>query len=142
MENSANLYPVKFIDEFSLYTRRDRKDRPVSEPLKVDFALDEEALEREMDDFKDRVKSSFSHQRVMEFMERQFKDRMELDSRDFILEDDGDFIMLIMASLKHDENTSFYNTEFREGYVLNSGYRLPCMRFRRKMNVAGRIHEA
>jgi hypothetical protein len=75
-------------------------------------------------------------------MERQFRDRVELDSRDIDLKGDEDFIMLIMASLKHDENTSFYSTEFREGYVLNSGYRLPNMKFRRKNNVAGRIHEA
>lgn len=143
MEESINAFPVKYIDEFSLYTRQERNDKTNSIPLKVDFGFDEEALEREMEDFRDRIKNSFTHKRIIEFMRNQFKDGMEIESRDFVLKEDEDFIMLILASLKHDEANSFYNIDFNEGYVLNNGYRLPCMKFRRKINdVAGRIREA
>lgn len=144
MEEGINVFPVKYIDEFSLYTRQERKDRSNCVPLKVDFKFDEEALEREMEDFRDRVKNSFSHNRIMGFMKQQFKDSMEIESRDFILKEDEDFIMLILASLKHDEVNSFYHIDFKDGYVLNGGYRLPYMKFRRKKanDVAGRIREA
>lgn len=142
MAEGANIFPVKFIDEFSLYTRQDRKDIKRTEPLKVDFTVDEEAFRKELEDFKDRVKNSFSHQRIMEFMRLQFENRLEIESRDFSLKEDADFIMLILASLKHDETNSFYNVDFKDGYVLNGGYRLPRMKFRRKTNVAGRIQQA
>jgi len=144
MGEEINIFPVKYLDEFSLYSKKNRKDRKASEPLKVEMDFDQDELLKELEDFKDRVKNSFSHQRIMEFMKGQFKDRLEIESRDIKLMNDEDFVMLILASLKHDEINSFYSVDFKEGYVLNGGYRLPHMKFRRKKTneLAGRIQQA
>lgn len=140
MEKSADIFPVKYIDEFSLFSREDQGRRVTSEPLKVDNSYDEDAFMNEMDDLKERVKNSFTHKRVMEFMKDQFGQKSEMSSGDFQLKGDDDFIMLILASLKHDDEGSFYSVEFENSYVMNGGYRLPQMIFRRKqLNVAGRI---
>lgn len=132
MENSADIFPVKYMDEFSLYTREYRDRKIYSEPLKIDSSYDEGAFKDEMEDLKERVKNSFTNKRVMEFMKLQFGEKSQIESGDFKLAGDEDFIMLILGALKHDDQDSFYSVEFGNGYVKLGGYRLPCMVFRRR----------
>ena len=65
-------------------------------------------------------------------MEQQFASRQVIETGDLQINGDEDFIMLILATLKHDEKAAFYQIEFLPGYLLLNGYRLPLMRLSRK----------
>jgi hypothetical protein len=55
-----------------------------------------------------------------------------VDSRDIPLENDTDFIHLILSLVRADERGVNYTVELSGGYTVNNGYRIPNMRFRKK----------
>jgi hypothetical protein len=132
MQESQNLFPQAFLDEFSLYVRRKKRIREPGEPLKMAQTVDNALLEKELDDLVDRVKNSYTTRRIMNFMEQQFAGRQVIETGDLQISGDEDFIMIILGALKHDEAAAFYQIEFLPGYLLLDGYRLPQMRLSRK----------
>ncbi len=132
MQESLNLFPQSFLDEFSLYVRKQTTAREPGEPLKMSQKLDSSSLEKELEDIVERVKNSYTTRRIMNFMEQQFASRQVIETGDLQINGDEDFIMLILATLKHDEKAAFYQIEFLPGYLLLNGYRLPLMRLSRK----------
>lgn len=132
MQESLNLFPQSFLDESSLYVRKKKTAREPGEPLKMSQTLDNSSLEKELDDLVERVKNSYTTRRIMNFMEQQFAGRQVIETGDFQINGDEDFIMLILGTLKHDERAAFYRIEFLPGYLLLDGYRLPLMRLSRK----------
>lgn len=132
MQESLNLFPQRFLDEASLYSRQKPRAREPGQPLKMSQAVDDALLEKELDDLLNRAKNSYSTRRIMNFMERQFAGRQVIETGDLIIRGDEDFIMVILGILKHDEAAAFYRIEFLPGYLLVNGYRLPMMRLSRK----------
>ena len=132
MQESLNLFPQSFLDEFSLYVRKKRRVREPGEPLKMAQIADTTLLEKELDDLANRVKNSYTTRRIMSFMEQQFAGRQVIETGDLIIRGDEDFIMIILGTLKHDEAAAFYQIEFLPGYLLLNGYRLPMMQLSRK----------
>jgi len=132
MQESLNLFPQSFLDEFSLYVRRKKRVREAGEPLKMAQTADNALLVKELEDLAERVKNSYTTRRIMNFMERQFAGRDVIGTADLEISGDEDFIMLILGTLKHDEAAAFYRIEFLPGYLLLDGYRLPLMRLSRK----------
>jgi hypothetical protein len=65
-------------------------------------------------------------------MERQFAGRDEIRSKDLKISHDEDFILLILGTLKHDEESCFYRVEFGTGYIFLDGYRIPDMKLIKK----------
>ena len=133
MGEIVNLFPQGYIDIHSLYSRGKRRVRVEGEPLKITEQVDEEALLREFDDFKAMAKKSFTTKKVMAFMQQQFRDRQIIETKDLNIQNDDDFIMLILGTLKHDEQGTFYNVDFIEGYKFINGYRVPQMKLTRKV---------
>jgi len=133
MQGAVNVFSQGFIDEFSLYSRAQKKVRRVGEPLKVYAENDSEELVKEMNDLKERIKKSYTTKRIMQFMKRQFAGRDEIETKDFEITGDEDFVMLILGTLKHDESSAFYEIEFLQGYIYINGYRLPQMRLTKKV---------
>lgn len=133
MQSSINLYQQGFIDENSLYTRAERKVREQGQPLKISNLLENDALLVELEDFKDRVKRSYTAKRIKDFMYEQFGGKLELEAEELGLQMDDDFILLILGILKHDEKSSFYNVDFQDGYILLNGYRIPRMKLAKKV---------
>ncbi len=133
LQTSINAFPQKFIDEYSLYYRAKRKFKIKSEPMALNKKIDEEALLKELDDFKERVRNTFSHKRVMDFMKLKFGDKQELLSSEIEIKDDEEFIMLILGALKYDETGSFYNLQYQNNYEYRNGYRIPDMIFTKKV---------
>ena len=89
---------------------------------------------QEMDrakDFKDRLKNIFSHRKVVEYIMSQLEQQGILRSQDLKLKDDEDFIKLILAVVKADENVP-YEIEFTEDYLKVNGYRIPKMLIKRE----------
>ena len=132
IQESLDLFPQSFLDEFSLYVRKKKRVREPGEPLKIAQTVDNTQLEKELDDLVDRGKNSYTTRRIMNFMEQQFADRQVIETGDLHINGDEDFIMIILGTLKHDEDAAFYQIEFLPGYLLLNGYRLPIMRLSRK----------
>lgn len=122
---SLNLFPQHYLDQFSLYTPGERRRREPGTALKIPPETDSCLLTWEMDDLKERIKNSYTNKKVLTFMKRQFADRDEIETKDLSINNDEDFIMLILGTLKHDESDAFYRVEFQEGYLMLNGYRIP-----------------
>lgn len=135
MSMSSCIFNQGFLDEASLYIRKRKEIRDKSQMLKIDDSYDETAFEFEIKEFLERMNKSFSHERIIKFMEEQFEEKNTISSSDISINSDEDFIMTIYASLKYNEKNTFYRVEFLKGYLLNGGYRMPYIKFIRKKEI-------
>jgi hypothetical protein len=131
LRDTVEVYRQGDGDEKSLYVRAARDRRAEGSPLEVP-AAEADAGEEALAEFMDRAKRSYSHARVMSFMQNAMAGLDVLTSREIPLPDDEAFILLLLASLKGGDRNVFYRVEFLEGYLDNNGYRIPTMRFVRK----------
>lgn len=131
LEQHLQLYRVVHFTEQDLFTPRKRRAEFAPEPLAVRSAVDMEAVQKEVDSFTQRVRQSFDQRRILAFMERQFGDKTTLTSNDLAIDTQDDFILTLLAVLRHDDPGTFYHVRFGSQYILNNGYRLPEMTFRR-----------
>lgn len=120
------LFQQNYVDEYSLYVepKKKREHQPVDSNLSSEIS--DQEMAQEIQDFQARLKSVFSHRKVVEYILNQLGTQGLLRSQDLQLEDDEDFIKLILATVKADEDVP-YNIEFSEDYLLVNGYRIPQM---------------
>lgn len=73
----------------------------------------------------------------MAFMKELMRGKHVLNSSEIRIENDDEFVMLVLATLKKNEKGVFYQVEFEDGYDQCNGYTIPRMRFirREKANV-------
>jgi hypothetical protein len=134
MQESLSFYDQGFIDPESLTLPVTRQYRGEGSALQiVDF---EEASEVLMRDFLDETRNSFTDSRIYAFMETAFGSAERLKIEDIPLPDYDAFILLILATLKKDDDKCFYTIEIEDGKVVSHGYVLPRFTFIRKERVA------
>lgn len=131
MQDSISLYEQGYINPDSITLPIIRKYREEGEPLPIIFNS-EEAGDYTMQEFLDQTRNSFTDERIYEFMETAFQGEDEIFIGDIPLPDFDAFILLILASLKKDDEASFYIVEQGEGRVTSQGYVLPNFTFKRK----------
>jgi len=130
MSSAINLYNHGYIDEDSLYIRAVKNTKNDQKPLEmVDISADNQAL---LLDFLEKFQNQYSHKKVMEFVESLLKEADVIDSNQIIIENDHQFILLILAVIKGNDKNVFYRVEISDGYTISNGYRLPCFKFIRK----------
>ena len=66
-----------------------------------------------------------------EYVARLLEGREYMESKDFPLENDFDFVMSLMVVMDYEEGESPYNLEFLEGKVKKNGYSIPNMEISR-----------
>ncbi len=135
LEQHLQLYRVAHFTEQDLFTPRKRRMEFAPDPLRLRSSLDMEAVQNEVDNFTQRVRQGFDQRRIFSFMDKQFGNRKTLGSQDLELENQDDFILTLLAVLRHDDPESFYKVAFGDCYILNSGFRLPEMTFTRTSGV-------
>lgn len=125
------LFQQSYVDEYSLFVQpqKKREHQPIKRDLNTQISSQE--MEQELKDFKDRLKNIFSHRKVVEYIMSQLEQQGILRSQDLKLKDDEDFIKLILAVVKADENVP-YEIEFTEDYLKVNGYRIPKMLIKRE----------
>ncbi len=131
MQDSISLYEQGYINPDSITLPIIRKYREEGEPLPIIFNS-EEAGDYTMQEFLDQTRNSFTDERIYEFMETAFQGEDEIFIGDIPLPDFDAFILLILASLKKDDEASFYIVEQGDGRVTSQGYVLPNFTFKRK----------
>ena len=85
-----------------------------------------------MQEFLDQTRNSFTDERIYAFMETAFQGQDEIFIGDIALPDFDAFVLLILASLKKNDDACFYIVEQDEGRVYSQGYVLPNFTFKRK----------
>jgi hypothetical protein len=131
MSQGARLFRQGYLDTRSLYMRNIRRRDIEVTPMEAREA-DEGAGEQTLQEFIDKAKKSFSHQRVISFMKEVLREKDVVNSGEIVLSGDEEFILLMLAALKGTDKNIFYRVEFFDDYLDNHGYRIPRMRFIRK----------
>jgi tRNA C32,U32 (ribose-2'-O)-methylase TrmJ len=147
MSKGVQLFRQGYMDSNSLYFRDTRRKKNESNPLEV-RAPEEDLEDQTLQEFIDKARKSFSHQRVMNFMNEVLREKDVVNSGEIPLVGDEEFILLMLAALKGTDKKIFYRVEFfddyndyfddvdnvddDDDYIDNNGYRVPRMRFLRK----------
>ncbi|HKL84562.1 MAG TPA: Wadjet anti-phage system protein JetA family protein [Bacilli bacterium] len=130
MREAVNMSHQGYITPDSVTLPILRKYKLEGAPLEVyDF---DDVSEMLMEGFLDGTRNIFTDKRVFEFMELAFADGHELKIEDIPLPDFDAFILLILATIKTNDEKCFYEVQSNEGHVINYGYRLPKLTFMRK----------
>ena len=82
--------------------------------------------------FLGETRNVFTDDRVYDFMETAFGDSSEMRIEEISLPDFDAFILLILASLKTNDENCFYTMEMEDGQIISQGYSLPRFIFKRK----------
>jgi len=132
LDQNLQLFKVGWFSDNDLYTPRKRRKEFAPEPLPIRSQPDMEAIREELDSFVQRVRQGFDQKKVLDFMEGQFGDKSSLTTAELDISGMDEFILSLLAVLRHDDPASFYGIELDSGYLLNNGYRLPNLIFHRK----------
>jgi hypothetical protein len=134
VNDNISLFLQSYIDENSLYIKKPERKIPDDKFIKISELEDESgAFEKEIDYLKERLKNSFTRQRIYKFFKELLKGKSEVLTKDITIESDEEFIMLILGIFMHDEKGSFYDIEFEKGDVEVNGYKIPEMRIKKKV---------
>lgn len=131
LADGVELFRQGYLDSKSLYLREARQNKNESSPLAA-REPDEDDGEHALTEFMEKAKKSYSHNRVMNYMQKVLNDKDIISTADILLTCDDEFILLMLAALKSTDKNTFYSVEFLEDYLDNNGYRIPRMRFVRK----------
>ena len=141
LAENLQLFKVGWFTDNDLYTPRKRRKEFSPEPLPLPSPPNLEAIRRELDSFTQRVQGGFDQARVMAFMREQFGDRPVLTTAQLELPCLDEFILSLLAVLRHDDPASFYRIQLGSGYLFNNGFRLPELKFYLKEETDGGLPE-
>jgi len=135
MQDSLMFHEQGYLDSDSVTLPIIRQYREIGDPLPIVNNF-EEADDYIMQNFLDQTRNNFTDARVLEFMETAFGDSQTLTVEEISLPDYDAFILLILATLKKNDDNCFYEVDISDdGYVHSHGYILPKLVFRRKEKV-------
>lgn len=131
MQDSLNFHEQGYIDPESITLPIVRQYRMEGEPMQIINNLDE-AGDFIMQNFLDQTRNNYSDARIYSFMETAFGTGDYVEVEDIPLPDYDAFILVILATLRRNDEHCFYVVEMEDGSVATQGYILPRMAFRRK----------
>jgi hypothetical protein len=134
MQEAVVFFEQGYINPDSITLPIIRQYRQEGEPLEiVDYG---DVADMLMRGFLDEARNSFTDDRIYAFMETAFGDESELPIGEIALPDFDAFLLLILASLKTNDDRCFYSIDMEEGQIISQGYSLPNFTFKRKELVA------
>lgn len=119
------------LDAKSFYHKNVRSRRVEAEPLQVQEE-DERASVQALDGMLSQIKNSFPTARIRTFMLDLLQNDTKVQTKDIEIEDDTEFILLLLATIRASDRNMPYLAELQEGMVENNGYRIPDITFIRK----------
>jgi hypothetical protein len=132
LEKNIKVYQQQFLDGRSLFHKNIVSRRLNGEPLEIS-AADTAFGERAIHGLFEQMKNVYSLDRIRRFVERLFASAGDvLESETLPIEEDADFILLILAIIRSHERGMDYTIEMEDGRVDRNGYRIPKMKIRRK----------
>lgn len=134
MERNINVNRQEFFDGKSLYHKSVRSRRIDTPPLKVD-PLD--ALpDSYMSGMMEQIKNGYPLSRICAYVDGLFTDdNREICSENLVINEDSEFILLLLAVLRANDSNVTYSIELADGMVDRNGYRIPTMTIRKKVGL-------
>jgi hypothetical protein len=132
LSKNIRVLRQNFLDGSSVFHRNVVSRRIAGETLSVvrDKILTEEDIER----IAATLKNFYSPEDICRFVAKFFAEgKNEASSSELPINDDTDFILLILAVARQGERKMNYTVEVLNGKVLCRGYTIPEMVFRRKV---------
>ncbi len=135
MQNCISFYDQGYIDSKSVTLPVLRKYRNEEVPLEmIDFT---EVGDVMMKNFLNEAMNIYTDEKVYEFMDNVFGESEEVYSQDIPLLDYDAFVLLILATVKKDDDDCFYTIEeVDDEKIYNHGYIIPNFLFKRKQNMS------
>lgn len=131
MQDSIYFYEQGYINSDSVTLPLLRKIREEGVPMEL--VTFEDATDFLMNNFLDQTNTTFTDEKIYEFMGDAFGDKNEINVRDIPLVNFDAMICLILAVIKKDEEDCFYDVEqIDKSRVHTYGYIVPNFRFIRK----------
>lgn len=131
MEDTIDFHRASIFDDRSLFMpfRRTLRDEPDPMPLDPDLSQDDDDL---MNDFLNREVNKYDEAAIDGFMRRAFGGKNEIMTGDIPLIEEDDIILLILALVRAEFNTSFFTMDRVSDVVLNGHYQIPQYRLTKK----------
>lgn len=127
--SGMNITDIGFINESSLYHEPTRRLKHKSDPLQINDNEDDTELYKETEDLKTLFRRGFSHQKIVQFIMEQIAEKERINSNELHLQFTDDFIRLMLAVIKSDEKNIPYTIDFKDGYIVINGTKIPDMTF-------------
>ncbi len=112
VNNSILLYQQGYIDEYSLQKPYRRNSRYEGEPMVLDD-FEHEVNEGLMQSLLN-IMDQYSDERIYDFMEKAFKGNDSIKVSDIDVKNVEDFIMVILGTVKGDDERTFYAVKREE----------------------------
>lgn len=131
MEQEVNLLRQEYISKDSIYIRNSNDKRKQGKPM----ALKEERTinSNTLYEFAKSLENLYSNKKINEFMQKNFKDKPFIYSKELELKTTEDLILLILATIKADKSgKTFYYIEDTNEMIDNNGFKIPNMKFIRR----------
>lgn len=141
LTENLQLYSVGWFSDNDLFTPRKRRRDFTPEPLPIRAQPDIEAIQAELDSFTNRARQIFDQKKILSFMEAQLGDKPSMTTAQLDISGRDEFILTLLAVLRHDDPASFYRIVLYSGYLANNGYLLPNLTFFRKEVSKNGLHE-
>ena len=129
IQPTFHLYEQGYLAPESLWVRRWGTRRVAVDPVKVEQAAPSEEMRA---DLMELTRNPYGKKQVRDYVKRLFEGRETLDSSDFALRDDHDYIMSLLAVVNSADRDTFYEVETDDGAVNKAPYTIPRLTFRRK----------
>lgn len=131
MEGHIRAGRQEFFDERSLYHKNVRSRRVEREPLAIEQKDDFTGLAEGY--LLEQISNGYPTARVRAFAEGLFADGKDaISSADISINDDSDFILLILAVIRQNERGMPYSVVMHNGRIECNGYSIPDMVIRKK----------
>lgn len=131
MQDSLYFYETGFIDSNSVSLPLLKRYKVNGEPLKI-LAYDE-ANDFVMDNFLEETKNVYTDERIFSFMSEVLASKDSIESKDIPLRNFDALICLILATIKKDDEDSFFEVEEIDNTdVKVNNFIIPNFRYKRK----------
>lgn len=131
LSNSFELYELSFISDESLYekkkaVKRTRNSELIMNEEPIDLEIKAKALAVQM------LNNKYSRKNVNAYVDKLLADRNEIKSSEMVIENDEDYIMMLLSVVQANDRNSKYTIELSDEEIKCGRYQIPAMTYRKK----------
>lgn len=130
LQRGVNVNRQEFLDGSSLWHRNVKSRRISAEPLSVESG--EQLSDEESARLLSQIRGSYSLPKIRGYMNRLFGEKDVVSTDEIELQNDEEFILLLLAAIRAGESDVNFKAEVRKGTRKTNGYEIPALEFERK----------
>jgi hypothetical protein len=131
LEKNVRVNRQEFFDSQSLYHKNVRSRRINTEPLQI--PEEDNFSESIMDSMLEHIKNGYPVSRIRAYVDSFFtQGKVAISGEEIPIDNDTDFILLILAIVRAKEQEMNYNVHLNDGRLERNGYKIPNMTISKK----------